>query len=237
MPISLTDRFKRTYRLRPLGNRKPSATRLISEWYGTDAMDKNPENRDNARISYKSPVTIENLKAGIIYRARMLNYSKYGLYFETDSLLPLGEEVFIGIEYSPYSESRGSYECVRAKIMWRKKLPTSFFKYGYGVKFSIDYDKQKSQNGGLTIIEDQIKHSRTRYSKPIIFATQNKILNAITKDISPSGVFIETYYRLEVGRTVTLVIPLKNNKKAKIKGKVTWSGPEGFGIKFISIKR
>ena len=44
-------------------------------------MTENPENRDNARIKFKSPVTIENLKAGIIYQARMLNYSKYGLYF------------------------------------------------------------------------------------------------------------------------------------------------------------
>ena len=200
-------------------------------------MDKNPENRNNARISYKSPVTIENLKAGIIYQARMLNYSKYGLYFETDSMLPLGEEVYIGIEYSPYSNSRDTYECVRAKIMWRKTLPTSFFKYGYGVKYSIDYDKQKSQNGGLTIIEDQRKHSRKRYSKPIVFATQNKILNGITKDISPSGVFIETYHRLEVGQSVTLAIPLKSAKHAKIRGKVTWAGPNGFGIKFLSIKR
>ncbi len=200
-------------------------------------MDKNPENRNNARISYKSPVTIENLKAGIIFQARMLNYSKFGLYFETDSLLPLGEEVFIGIEYSPYSDANDTYECVRAKIMWRKQLPTSFFKYGYGVKFSIDYEKQNLQNGGLKILEDQRKHSRKRYAKPVIFATKNKILNGITKDISPSGVFIETYHRLEVGQTVTLVIPLKRARNARIKGRVTWAGPEGFGIKFISIQK
>ena len=56
-------------------------------------MNDNPENRDNARIRYKSPVTIENLKAGIIYQARMLNFSKYGLYFETDSLLGLGDAI------------------------------------------------------------------------------------------------------------------------------------------------
>ena len=105
-------------------------------------MDDNPENRNNARIRYKSPVTIENLKAGIIYQARMLNFSKYGWYFEADSLLGLGDEVFIGIEYSPYADSQDTYECVRATIMWRRELPTSFFKYGYGVKYSIDYDKQ-----------------------------------------------------------------------------------------------
>jgi Tfp pilus assembly protein PilZ len=187
-------------------------------------MDDNPENRDNARIRYKSPVTIENLQAGIIYQARMLNFSKFGLYFESDSLLGLGDEVFIGIEYSPYADSQDTYECVRANIMWRRELPTSFFKYGYGVKYSIDYDKQKSQSGNLKIVEDQRKHVRIRYSKTIIFATQNKILNGITKDISPSGVFIETRHRLEVGQTVTLTIPLKNARYAKIKSEIIWAG-------------
>lgn len=200
-------------------------------------MNENPENRDTARIQHKSPVTIENLNAGIIYRARMLNFSKYGLYFETDSLLRLGDEVFIGIEYSPYTDNRDTYECLRAKIMWRRELPTSFFKFGYGVKFSIDYDKQKSRNGNLKIVEDQRKHSRKRYSKSIIFATQNKILSGITKDISPSGVFIETPHQLKVGQSVTLMVPLKSAKNAKIKSEVIWSGPEGFGVKFLHIKK
>ena len=200
-------------------------------------MVDNPENRNNARIKYKSPVTIENLKAGIIYQARMLNFSKYGLYFETDSLLGLGDEVFIGIEYSPYADSQDTYECVRAKIMWRRELPTSFFKYGYGVKYSIDYDKQKARNGSLKIVEDQRKHARKRYSKHILFSTRNKILSGITKDISPSGVFIETHNRLEVGQTISLVVPLRNDRKAKILSEVIWKGPDGFGVKFLRIKK
>ena len=175
-------------------------------------MADNPENRDNARIRYKSPVTIENLKAGIIYQARMLNFSKYGLYFETDSLLGLGDEVFIGIEYSPYADSHDTYECLRAKIMWRRELPTSFFKYGYGVKYSIDYDKQKSRSGSLKIVEDQRKHrSESVIPSRIIFSTQNEILNGITKNISPSGVFIETHHRIEDGTDcLARTIPLRN---------------------------
>ena len=198
-------------------------------------MDDNPENRNNARIKYKSPVTIENLKAGIIYQARMLNFSKFGLYFETDSLLDLGDEVFIGIEYSPYADSQDTYECMRAKIMWRRKLPTSFFQYGYGVKYSIDYDKQKSRDSSLKIVEDQRKHDRKRYSRRINFATRNRILSGITKDISPSGVFIATPHHLEVGQTVTLTIPLKTGKNATITSEVMWAGPNGFGVKFLHI--
>ena len=199
-------------------------------------MDKNPENRDNARINYKSPVTIENLNAGIIYKARMLNYSKYGLYFETDSYLNPGEEVFIGVEYSPYSNTHDTYECLRAKIKWRKKLPTSHFTYGYGVQYSIDYDKQKARNGNLKILNDQRKHPRKRYSQNLLFSTKNKILKGLAKNICPSGVFIETFHRLEVSQIVTLLVPLKGDRTAKIKGEVIWAGPNGFGVKFIRIK-
>jgi len=200
-------------------------------------MDENPENRDNARIKYKSPVTIENLKAGVIYQARMLDYSKYGLYFETDSLLSLGEEVFIGIEYSPYADSHNTYECLRAKIMWRRELPTSYFKFGYGVKFSIDYDKQRSQSGNLKIVEDQRKHQRKPYAKPIVYATKNQLIKGLTKDISPAGVFIETDNTLHAGQTVTLAIPLKKAKTAKIKGQIVWSNRDGFGVRFLRIKK
>ena len=200
-------------------------------------MDKNPENRNNARIKYRAPVMIENLRAGIMYRARMLNYSKHGLYFETDDWLQLGEEVFIGIEYSPYSDSHDTYECLRAKIMWRKKLPTSHFKYGYGVQYSIDYDKQKSRDSSLKIVEDQRKHARKRYVQDLLFSAQNKILKGLAKNISPSGVFIETHHRLDEGRVITLVVPLKRGRTAKIKGEIIWSSPDGFGVKFISIKK
>ena len=200
-------------------------------------MDENPENRDNARIDYKSPVSIENLKAGVIYQARMLDYSKHGLYFETDSLLRLGEDVFIGIEYSPYSESNDTYECVRAKIMWRRELPTSYFKYGYGVKYSIDYDKQRSRHTNLKIVEDQRKHRRKPYAKSIVYSTKNHLKKAVTKNISPAGVFIETDETLSVGQTITLVLPLKEAKTARIKGTVVWSSSDGFGVKFLRIEK
>ena len=200
-------------------------------------MDQNPENRNNARYEFESPVSIENLKAGIIYQARMLDYSKKGLYFETDSLLRLGEEVFIGIEYSPYSESQDTYECMRAKIMWRRELPTSHFKYGYGVRFSIDYDKQRSQYTNLKIIADQRKHARKLYSKSIVYAAKDHFIKGITKNISPAGVFIETDEAVADGQTITLAIPLKEAKTARITGQVVWSSPDGFGVKFIHIKK
>jgi Tfp pilus assembly protein PilZ len=89
----------------------------------------------------------------------------------------------------------------------------------------------------LKIVEDQRKHTRKRYSKRILFSTRDKILSGITKDISPAGVFIKTHNRLKVGQTVTLVVPLKNDRKAKILSEIIWDSPDGFGVKFLHIKK
>ena len=200
-------------------------------------MIENHERRQNVRIEHTSVLRIKDLKSGKVHKARLLNYSKNGLYFETDNWLNLGEEVFIGIESSPYSVSHDTYECLRAKIMWRKKLPTSHFEYGYGVQYSIDYDKQKSGDSTLKIVAEQRKHTRKRYVQDLLFNARNKILRGLAKNISPSGVFIETHHRLDVGCIITLVVPLKKGKTAKIKGEVIWSSPNGFGVNFITIKK
>jgi len=200
-------------------------------------MDENPENRDNARIDYKSPVTIENLKAGVIYQARMLDYSKHGLYFETDSLLRLGEEVFIGIEYSPYADSHDTYECYRVKIVWRKKLKKSAFYYGYGAKHAIDPRLAKLQKGDAVGWNDIRKHQRKSYSKSIRFAAKELIFEGFLKNISSAGVFIEANENFSAGQILTFEIPLKKNQTANVKGEVVWSSPDGFGVKFLSIDK
>jgi hypothetical protein len=102
-------------------------------------MVPNSEKRNHARINHQCPVTIEDLKAGLIYNARMLNYSEKGLYFEADKLLRQGERIHIGIENTPLTSLSDTYAYYRAKIIWRKKLTTSSFYYGYGVKYAVGY--------------------------------------------------------------------------------------------------
>ena len=48
---------------------------------------QNLENRKNARSDEFRPISVKDLKAGISHKATMLNYSKNGMYFETDSIL------------------------------------------------------------------------------------------------------------------------------------------------------
>ena len=97
-------------------------------------MESNPEQRDDTRFSHRVAVLVENYQERRYYEGKMVNYSRTGLYFETDFAPEPGSELFIGIEDSPYSSC---HDVLRAKVMWCKELSDgeSFYYYGVGVKF------------------------------------------------------------------------------------------------------
>jgi hypothetical protein len=97
-------------------------------------MDSNPENRSTPRFEYHTTVMIENYPSGKYYEGRMFNYSRTGMYFESDFAPRVGSDLFIGIENSPYSSGHDVY---RAKVKWCKELPdkASYFYYGVGVQY------------------------------------------------------------------------------------------------------
>jgi hypothetical protein len=107
---------------------------------------ENLENRDTARIDHTSSLQVKDLQSGKIHKAKMINYSKEGFYFESDSVLNPGMQIYIGIENSPYASSPDVLEYHRAQIMWRKKLKRSFFRFGYGVKLASSANKQDLKN-------------------------------------------------------------------------------------------
>jgi len=200
-------------------------------------MVSNSEKRNHARIHHQCPLTVEDLNVGLIYKARMLNYSENGLYFEADKLLRQGEMIHIGIEDTPLSPLSDIYTYYRARIIWRQKLTTSSFYYGYGVKYVVNYDKLNLQTGGFQEVHDSRQHERKIYSKPVFFATENRIFGGVTKNISPAGVFVKAKENLAAGQIVTLGIPSKKSRKAKVKAKVVWSNLTGFGVRFLNGKK
>jgi len=68
-----------------------------------------------------------------------------------------------------------------------------------------------------------------------MFSIQNKIFEGSIKNISSSGVFIISKKTFEVEQILTLALPVKNKKIAKIESQIVWTNDEGFGIKFSSI--
>ena len=194
---------------------------------------QNREKRNNVRLDESRRISVKDLKAGIFHKVTMLNYSKNGMYFESDSILEPGAEIYLGIENSSDVSPANEYEGKRAEIRWRKKLKKSFYNYGYGVKF-IPADNVKEQKCGNQKKKiDSRKHLRKPYSKSVIFAVDNQILEGTSENISLSGIFIKTKDKFRIGQTIILSLPSKSKKRLKIKGEVVWVNHEGFGVKFL----
>ncbi len=200
----------------------------------TEQTVENPEDRDSARLDHTSSIQVQDIGSGKIHKAKMLNYSKEGLYFESDSILNPGMQIYIGIQNSPYATLPDVLEYHRGELMWRKKLVKSFFRFGYGVKFASVANQQDLKWNER---KDSRKHPRRQYNQFTLFTSQSGIFEGSIKNISPSGVFLISEKAFEVGQILTLVLPLKKGKQVKAKGKIVWANDEGFGIKFLSIEK
>lgn len=94
------------------------------------------EQRGTTRVRHKADILLENLPAGTHYEAKMYNYSRGGMYFESDYAPLPGTEIYIGIEKSPYDASPDIY---RAQVRWRRELATKESRYTFGVGVAYHY--------------------------------------------------------------------------------------------------
>ena len=193
------------------------------------------ENRKNARIDVFAFLKVVEQKGGNIHTARMFNFSKDGLYFESDSLLKVGTLVFIIVEESPYVSAEGILKFYRARIVWQKDLTGSFFNYGYGIRFVSLSEIQELRPQRIPEKKELRRHPRKAFTKSLRFATVHWIYKGITKNISSSGIFIATEDELEPGQTIKMVLPLKNGEQARITARVVWVNEKGFGARFLKI--
>ena len=201
-----------------------------------NVIAENREKRNNVRLDDYRPISVKDLKAGIFHKATMLNSSKNGMYFETDSILEPGAKIYLGIENSSDISFVDEFECKLAEIVWRKKLKKSFYNYGYGIRFiSADNPKEQKCRDQKKGIESR-KHPRKPFSKSVLCAANNQILDGTSQNISPSGIFLKTKDKLRVGQTMILSLPSKTKKGLKIRGKVVWSNHDGCGVKFLKKK-
>jgi uncharacterized protein (TIGR02266 family) len=70
------------------------------------------------------------------------------------------------------------------------------------------------------------------------YRVQGSSFRSYILDISIGGVFIETSERVPVGETIILKFTLPNlSQPFTMSGKIAWSGPQGFGVKFESVPK
>ena len=96
-------------------------------------MESSPDQRATRRFHHETAIMYEHYPSRKYYEGRMFNYSRGGMYFESNFAPEIGTEIFIGVENSPYTNGHDVY---RAKVIWHTKLQgaDSVFFHGIGVK-------------------------------------------------------------------------------------------------------
>ena len=197
-------------------------------------MNENLEKRKSVRFEHISLLRIKTVRSGEIYKAKMFNYSKNGLYFETDSILHSGDQIRVEIQDSPFASIPGELEYYRAEIMWVKELKDSYFKYGYGIQLDDTCEKQNPKINDLEKRINTKKNQKKLLQNTIKINDQNRTYHGLIKDISPSGVFFEAEDSFKEGQILNFTIPLKNGKEIALKGQIVWADDDGAGVIFIN---
>ena len=105
-----------------------------------------------------------------------------------------------------------------------------------------------SQNTHHKVNDEKRKHNRKTCEKTTFFATRDKLFEGSVKNISLGGVFVQSTDAFSPGEILTLAVPCESNEEGnklkepfedediKMKCKVIWNNPEGFGIAFMEPK-
>jgi len=97
------------------------------------------ERRKEKRFGHQTPVLIRHPQRHSWYKGTMFNFSRKGMYIESEFNGRPGEKISIMVEDPPYGN--GPY-LHRAHIRWVKELADAvvFYPYGFGVKYGVTVD-------------------------------------------------------------------------------------------------
>ncbi len=209
-------------------------------------MDSSTERRQHRRFVYEAEISHDILAHNGIYKGKLHNISKDGLYFESDQAIFPGEEVFIKFEDQQDSISHDAMAQLPfgVEIVWQKDRSGSPFRYGYGAYF-IDisdsllkslkipvFEHEYRQDSNSEAEKDPREYPRRQYRKPLLLSYKNRKYKGEFKNISRGGVFIKTDIRFTVGNQIRIVVPgSKFRKNYKLKGWIVRINREGFGAK------
>ena len=75
------------------------------------------------------------------YKGTMYDFSKKGLYFESNEYLLQGHEISVSINKPPQRFAIKSRQNFSVKIMWYRELQGSSYQSGYGAKIIYKYQQ------------------------------------------------------------------------------------------------
>jgi len=97
-------------------------------------MDIVTERRESERIQCKAAILHNTSLPDFFYRGMMYNFSRGGLYFESNEDLLQGDQISISIKNPPQQFSQKKHYYFDVKIMWYAELQGASYQVGYGAK-------------------------------------------------------------------------------------------------------
>ncbi len=208
-------------------------------------LKSNQERRRHKRIIYEANVSHTVASSDATHSGKMFNFSKRGVYFESDQSLHPGQDIALGIAASAETYRNDINFLFDVKIIWRKALEDSQFGFGYGGKLlnavnsKLD-DGNALHTAGPTLPFDEIKperesrqHSRRPYNKSLKFRHNNVEYTGFVANIGRGGALILTEEQFAIGGRITLIVPgIHTRKKVNVNGRIVRLAPDGIGVRF-----
>ena len=112
-------------------------------------LKSDPERRRHKRFIYEAHISQRVTTSDTIRSGKMLNFSKGGIYFESDQRIPPGQEMAFGFASYPDSSGNDANFLFDVKIIWRKAPQDAHFRYGYGGQFLHPVDSNLEDGRAL----------------------------------------------------------------------------------------
>ena len=210
-------------------------------------MKLDTERRRYKRFRYEALISHDVSTNGNIYPGKMFNFSKGGLYFESEQAFYPGEDLFVTLAIHADSPGKDTQLLFEVRVLWHKEVEDSPLCYGYGGKFLSTYDsftetgqiqekeieKKVSPSYDSLGENDARKHIRKPYRKMLLFSYDSNEYKGLVSNIGRGGAFILTKDDFVLGGKIKLVHPaLKTRKAAKETGWIVRKTLEGIGVSF-----
>ncbi len=184
------------------------------------------------RYKCEMDISHDNVIPDIHYDGIISNLSSGGIYFESNESIFPGDEISVTVK--KVNEEEITFDVY---IIWKKDLPNSPFRFGYGAK-SFNPKESIVQIGDqdinrITEAEDKREYQRKIYNKQIRLKNHNQNYNGRISNISRGGAFIETDSIFPIGKKTVLTLSGKMARKSvRLTGWIVRKDNEGFGITF-----
>jgi hypothetical protein len=116
------------------------------------------DQRVSKRLYHEAPLVIENCDSGTYSYGRMYNYSRGGIYFESDTPFQAGTRVRFDIEKSKISLGADHYF---AEVKWCAEISAAVVLYDYGIGVEFDPKMNSAMgNGKLKVIKGGVNRNK-----------------------------------------------------------------------------